>query len=62
MVFRLTITLEQSEYSALLKLALDEMRDPPDQLRYLLHQELVRRGLGTTEKIAAGENQADRKE
>jgi hypothetical protein len=45
MVNRLMVTLEQLEYAGLLKMAIGELRDPPDQLRFLLRQELVRRGL-----------------
>jgi hypothetical protein len=44
-VTRLKIPLEQAEYSALLKVALSEMRNPSDQARFILHQELERRGL-----------------
>jgi hypothetical protein len=44
MVNRLTVTLEQTEYTALLEMAISELRDPPDQLRYILRQELCRRG------------------
>jgi hypothetical protein len=42
---RLTVTLEQSEYSALLKVAVAELRNPSDQLRYILRRELERLGL-----------------
>jgi len=45
MVNRITLTLEQIEYSGLLEIALGELRTPQEQLRYLLRQELVRRGL-----------------
>lgn len=45
MVERLTVTLEQSEYSALLRVAVAELRDPADQLRHILRAELERRGL-----------------
>ena len=45
MIKRLTVTLEQPEYSALLKVAVAELRDPPDQLRQILRAELERRGL-----------------
>ena len=45
MVNRLTITLEQPEYAALLKMAMAELRTPPDQLRHILHLELEQRGL-----------------
>lgn len=44
MVNRLTIVLEQPEYSALLDLALRELRQPAAQVRYLVQQELQRQG------------------
>lgn len=44
-VHRVTVTLEQPEYSGLLDLAVRELRDPADQLRQLLRDELSRRGL-----------------
>ncbi len=45
MVVRIKITLEQEEYSGLLKLALSEMRSPQEQIRFGLCQELKRLGL-----------------
>lgn len=45
MVERLKLTLEQSEYAALLKLVLAEVRNPADQARHILRQELARCGL-----------------
>jgi len=45
MVVRINLTLEQKEYSALLKLALKEMRNPEGQIRYLVCQELKELGL-----------------
>ena len=45
MVKRVTIPLEQQEYSALLEMAVEELRNPRDQLRHILRQELERRGL-----------------
>lgn len=45
MINRLKIELEQPEYSALLKMALDELRNPSDQARYILRLEFERRGL-----------------
>lgn len=44
MVVRIKTTLEQEEYSGLLKLALSEMRNPQEQMRYVLCQELKRLG------------------
>ena len=55
MVNRLTLTLEQPEYSALLKIAIAELRNPPDQVRYLLRQELERRGLLSTDQHKCGD-------
>lgn len=45
MVNRLTVTLEQPEYSALLQLAVRDLRDPQDQLRYILRQVLLANGM-----------------
>ena len=45
MVTRLTVTLEQPEYSGLVKLAVGELRNPPDQLRFILRQQLATAGL-----------------
>jgi hypothetical protein len=42
---RITITLDQKERSALMKLASHELREPRDQARYILRQELIRLGL-----------------
>lgn len=44
-VSRVTVTLEQPEYSGLLQIAVAELRNPPDQLRHILRQELERQGL-----------------
>lgn len=42
---RITIPLEQAEKSALLKLAMAELREPREQIRYILRRELERLGL-----------------
>lgn len=42
---RLKIPLEKDEYSALLQVASEELRNPVDQLRFFLRQELELRGL-----------------
>lgn len=42
---RLTITICDEEFRALQKIALQEMRPTKAQARYLLQQELVRRGM-----------------
>ena len=44
-VIRLKLPLEQAEYSALLRAASDELRDPVDQVHFILRQELQRHGL-----------------
>ena len=44
MVNRVVVTLEQFEYSALLKMAVKELRNPSDQLRTILRDELRRQG------------------
>ena len=49
MVVRLKIVLEQAEYSALFKMAMAELRNPPDQTRFILRSELERRGFLTME-------------
>lgn len=45
MVDRVKLVLEQDEYSALLKVAISELRNPADQARHILRQDLMRRGL-----------------
>lgn len=45
MVTRLKITLEQTEYSALMELAVRELRAPEEQARYILRQVLTRQDL-----------------
>jgi hypothetical protein len=49
-VTRLKLPLEQAEFSALVKVAGVEMRSPSDQARFILRQELERRGLLATEQ------------
>lgn len=44
-VVQVKVPLEQHEYTALLKIARVELRSPDDRLRYVLRQELRRRGL-----------------
>lgn len=43
-VTRLKLPLEQAEYSALLRVAGDELRNPIDQARFILRKELERLG------------------
>jgi hypothetical protein len=45
MINRLKLALDQIEYSALVDVALKELRNPTDQARYIVRQELIRRGL-----------------
>ena len=49
MVTRLKITLEQNEYSALLRIARLELRNPSDQARHIIRLDLDSRGLLGTE-------------
>lgn len=48
MITRVTVTLEQPEYTALLEVAGMELRNPADQLRFVLRKELEQRGLLST--------------
>ncbi|MEL7658399.1 MAG: hypothetical protein AAGU75_21110 [Bacillota bacterium] len=43
MVRRIEVTFEQYEYSALLKMADEELRNPSDQLRHIFRLEMDRR-------------------
>jgi hypothetical protein len=45
MINRIKLALEQDEYAALLKVAGAELRNPADQARHILRQDLTRRGL-----------------
>lgn len=59
MINRLKILLSQPEYSALLDLAMAELRDPPSQVRWLVREHLRQKGLlqevsAGTQKIIAG--------
>ena len=51
MGIRLRITIDEEEYSALLELALSEMRDPEGQLHFLLRRELYNIGLLKSDEI-----------
>jgi hypothetical protein len=44
-VTHLKLPLEQAEYTALLKIAGEDLRNPVDQARFLLRKEFERRGL-----------------
>lgn len=45
MVVRMKLVIEQDEYSALLRLARGELRNPESQLHFILRKELKRNGL-----------------
>lgn len=57
MVSRLTVALEAPEYDALFRVAMSELRSPPDQLRYMLRQELAKLGLLPAGDQAAAETE-----
>ncbi len=61
---RLQLLLDRTEAEALSRWAAAELRDPRDQIRLVLRQELERRGLlQSTEDVADGQDvssQADR--
>ncbi len=44
MTNRIVLTLEQPEYSALLDIAIAQLRTPADQVRWMVRQELERTG------------------
>ena len=56
-VNRITVTLEQPEYVGLLEIAVKELRNPQDQLRHILRQELQRCGLLPSASEAQRQNQ-----
>lgn len=43
MVKKIEVTLEQNEYSALLDMSIDDLRNPSDQMRHILRMEIERR-------------------
>ena len=45
MLNRVVVTLPQSEFSALLVVARDELRSPSDQVRAIVREVLAQRGL-----------------
>ncbi len=47
---RVTITLQEDERNALVELAVLELRDPREQAKFILRQELIRRGLLKSEE------------
>ena len=52
---RVVLALEQPEYSALLRISNQELRSPSDQAKYLLLNELGRRGLVVREALAGAQ-------
>jgi len=54
MINRLRIILEQPEYSALITLSGQEVRNPEDQVVVIVRNELIRRGLLPSEKLPYG--------
>ncbi len=57
----LKVFFEQPEYSALIRLAEQELRSPADQVRLLVRLELIQRGLlpnATTQHTQTGEGAA----
>lgn len=50
MTNRIVLTLEQPEYSALLDIAIAQLRTPADQVRWMVRQELKRTGKLMEEK------------
>jgi len=61
MITRLKLTLEQAEYSALLKAASCELRNPADEARFILRAELMRRGLLPLEEMEKNINLLEKK-
>jgi hypothetical protein len=51
MIVRIKIAIPQSEYSALLKLALTELRTPENQLHFILREALERHGMSSSDEI-----------
>jgi hypothetical protein len=45
MPVRIKLVIEQEAYTALLRLALQELRNPESQIRFILYQELIILGL-----------------
>ena len=45
MVVRMRIAVEQDEYSALMRLAVEELRNVEEQARFIIRHELIQRGL-----------------
>jgi hypothetical protein len=56
---RLIMTLQQEEYSALLKLAMSELRSPEGQLHFLLREELSKKGLLGSDQNTVSDQQIE---
>jgi len=61
MVRRIEVTFEQNEFSALLKMADEELRNPSDQLRHIFRLEMDRRNKDDRIEIAEPERNEDGK-
>ena len=57
---RITISMEQRERAALMKLARSELREPRDQARYIIRRELERLGLLSTVDATQEQNRKER--
>jgi hypothetical protein len=55
------VTLEQYEYSALLEMANEELRNPSDQLRHIFRLEMDRRNKNDLVEITEHERNEDGK-
>ncbi|MCP4542459.1 MAG: hypothetical protein GY832_35495 [Chloroflexi bacterium] len=56
---RITISLEQRERAALMKLARSELRETRDQARYIIRRELERLGFLSTEDATQAQNRKE---
>ncbi len=62
MFIRRKLLLENPEDAALRKLATINLRNPDDEARYIIRQELARRGLLTIEQIARTNEERQREQ
>lgn len=60
MTCRLTIRFEPEEADALARLAVAELREPREQARFLVRQELIRLGVLKAEKDERGKDPSPR--
>ena len=54
-MYRISVSLSEDEWLALQRLAADECRYPPEQLRYLLREAAARRGFLPVQPIEASD-------